>query len=579
MTKRGLTAKRVVVDNRLADILINLDGTREILLLGSGGEAREMALLSASSLGNTPFTPGKHIPVLIGSGVGFAVTALIAKLEESLGPDFALIIIDKEEEILNANGLREKLSCYKGIRWITTKETDAALRLLTKIQEECGNLPLFPFTHPFYPRLDKAYYGQIRDAGKASARGNFWDKASYPKFSGEKPRLLLLTSKYFLIGDVIAACECLGIPHFLLQVPDEEIGHTEFVEELLTAILSFKPDCILTLNHLGVDREGVLIDLLERIHLPLASWFVDNPHLVLAHYSKLISPWTIFTWDADNLPSLRALGFEHVFYLPLGTDEARFHPPAKAEALPATHPWRSDVSFVGNSMLRKVMPRLEKLRLHSDLTANYKEVSREFTQSAVRSVEMFLRQNHPELVPLYLALGDVASRLDYEVLLTWEATLQYRLACVSATLPFHPLIVGDDGWLTLLADAPCRWRRHTELSYYMDLPRFYPASKINFNCTSQQMKGAVNQRVFDVPATGAFCLTDWREQIENLFEPEKEVICYHSPEEAADMIRFFKDRPKSRNTISLAARKRILAEHTYRRRIMSLTATMRRIFA
>ena len=46
------------------------------------------------------------------------------------------------------------------------------------------------------------------------------------------------------------------------------------------------------------------------------------------------------------------------------------------------------------------------------------------------------------------------------------------------------------------------------LNYYKDLPLLYNACKINFNATSLQMKEAVNQRVFDVPACGAFLLTD-----------------------------------------------------------------------
>ena len=76
-------------------------------------------------------------------------------------------------------------------------------------------------------------------------------------------------------------------------------------------------------------------------------------------------------------------------------------------------------------------------------------------------------------------------------------------------LDFNPLIVGDPGWKELLKGRD-GWRYHSELSYYDDLPDFYPLSDINFNCTSQQMKGAVNQRVFDVPCCNGFLLTDHR---------------------------------------------------------------------
>ncbi|MDR3074210.1 MAG: glycosyltransferase [Deltaproteobacteria bacterium] len=580
MTRAVVAASALMADGELTDILVRLNDGSAAPMLGKGGKERELALLSALSPEKTPFSPGKQLPVLLGGGVGFAASALAASLEKALGQDFPLAVVDKETAILEAAGLRESLARHPGIRWITEEKAEDALRELTRWQESCGNLPFFPFSHPFYLRLDKAYYGSLRDAAAASARYNFWEKAAYAKFTDRAPRLLLLTSKYFLTGELVAACERLGVPHQLLQVPEGEMGHTEFVERLLSAALAFRPDCIVTINHLGVDREGVLMGLLERLELPLASWFVDNPHLVLAHYAGLVNPWTaIFTWDADNIPSLRALGFTHVFYLPLGTDATRFCPPPPGKALPAGHPWRADVSFVGNSMLHKVEARLDKLRLPPELAATYKALSREFAGSEIRSVEAFLHAAHPELVPFYRALGGQVEQLDYEVLLTWESTLQYRLSCVAATLPFKPLIVGDDGWLELLAGEKRPWRRHPEVTYYTDLPRFYPASAINFNCTSKQMKGAVNQRVFDVPATGSFCLTDWREQIENLFEPGKEVICYQSPEEAEAMIRFYLANPAARETVSRAARRRVLAEHTYDRRIKTLLNTLRETFS
>ncbi len=561
-------------EGRLADIAVPLAG-RPAPMLGSGGAARELSLLGNLSA----FDTEKYLPVLIGSGVGFALAALTEHLLKQRGENFALAVVDKEAGILEINDLRRQYARFPGIVWLCGGDSHTVLRELTRWQEKNDNLALFPFTHPFYLRLDRDFYASVRDAASASAKYNFWEKASYSKFSSDPPRLLLLTSSYFLIGEIVAACERLAVPHRFIQIPDGELGHEEFVEKLLSAALEFRPDCILTINHLGVDREGVLMGLLDRLRLPLASWFVDNPHLVLAHYSNLVSPWTaIFTWDADNIASLRALGFEHVFYLPLGTDVTRFTPPGQGQVLPPDHPWRSDVSFVGNSMLHKVDARLKVLHLPPVLHDSYREVAAQFADSDIRSVDEFLRSARPDLVPAYQSLGGPLKQLDYEVMLTWEATLQYRLSCVKATLPFRPLIVGDDGWQTLLAGSLPPWRSHSELRYYIDLPLFYPASAVNFNCTSKQMKGAVNQRVFDVPAAGAFCLTDWRDQIENLFEPGKEVICYHSPEEAADLIRRYLKDTAGRNAVSTAARKRVLAEHSYDHRLRALIRTMQSVF-
>ncbi|EPR36213.1 protein of unknown function DUF3880 [Alkalidesulfovibrio alkalitolerans DSM 16529] len=513
---------------------------------------------------------GRGLPVLLGAGLGHALKLLLAEHD---GP---VAVIDKETTIAEASGARALLDGQPEGRvlWIAEEDREAALAALTRFQSAHGGLPFAPIVHPLYARLDRDYYGALREALLASSKADFWGRARYAKFKGDLPRVLLITSQYFLMGEIVAACERLGAPHRLLSLEAREMGRTEFVQALLTAVVEFKPDFVFTVNHLGVDREGVLTELLARLELPLASWFVDNPHLILYIYDRLNSPYTaIFTWDADNLGSLKAMGFPHVRYLPLATDALRFRPGA-----PGLPQWRSRVSFVGNSMVTKVAKRLTAAEPTPRLAAAYPEIARGFSESSERSVRAYLEHAHPDLAPDFAALSTVERRLAFETLVTWEATRQYRLGCIQATLPFSPLIAGDPAWKELLPDEGRAWRWIGELSYYDDLPGFYPQAEVNFNCTSKQMKGAVNQRVFDVPAAGAFLVTDHREQIEELFRPGTEVVCYHEPAEAEDLIRYHLAHPATRERVTRAARERILAEHTYDIRLRELFAAMREIY-
>ena len=262
-------------------------------------------------------------------------------------------------------------------RLLIVQESDprAALTILTHWQTAHGGRPLLPLPLPFYQRLDRPYYGWLREQLAASADFDFWGRAVRPRFREATPRLLLLTSKYFLMGEVQRACEQLNLPYKLVLIGEGEVAQGDFVRQLLEAVLSFHPDCCLTLNHMGVDIEGVLMDLLARLQLPLASWFVDNPHLIIHLYSKCISPWTaLFTYDADNVDSLHAAGFPHVFYLPLGTDLERFRPSSK----PVPASWKADVSFVGNSMVYKVGARLKKTKLPRSLLRTFRASAQEF---------------------------------------------------------------------------------------------------------------------------------------------------------------------------------------------------------
>ncbi len=575
----------VLREGRLVDVCARVSG-RDMFMLGTGGPEREGRILGTF----TSSQQERGLPVLLGSGMGFALAELLSRYD---GP---IAVVDKELSILRLTGLvsfpeepafaahlpsemaiRLQTALRDGrILWIADADTQTALSGLTRWQAEHGGGPLLPFANPFYLRINREYYGTLRDALGASSRYDFWARATYPKFHNTTPRLLLITSQYFLMGEIITACERLGYPYHLLSLGNDAVGHTEFVERLLKAVLEFRPDFAFTINHLGVDREGVLTDLLERLQLPLASWFVDNPHLILYLYNRLVSPWTtLFTWDIDNIPSLREQGFEHVRYLSLGTDPVRFAPPS---AVPAVHPLKREVSFVGNSMVHKVAHRMKAGRFPRALLTSYREVAHNFGAHEERSVRAFLRQHHPDLYSVFSELEPAERQLSYETMITWEATRQYRTHCVAQTLPYSPLIVGDTGWKQTFRHSTHTWQLHPEISYYDALPQFYPLSTINFNCTSKQMKGAVNQRVFDVPATGSFVLTDWRDQIENLFVPDKEVVCYHEPEEASGLIDFYLRNPAARQRIIMAARKRILAEHTYEHRLQELVHSMRDIY-
>ena len=129
-----------------------------------------------------------------------------------------------------------------------------------------------------------------------------------------------------------------------------------------------------------------------------------------------------------------------------------------------------------------------------------------------------------------------------------------------------------------MPDCGTVWKCLGPLDYYEDLPFFYPQSDVSLNATSLQMKGAVNQRVFDVPAAGGFVLTDAREQLAALFTPGREAAVYADPGEIEALARHYLSHPAQRERVSRAARERIAAEHTYEHRLAELAGAMKKAF-
>lgn len=553
----------VYASGELIDVTATSNG-RQITMLGPGGIERELAPVKQF------LAKQDGLPVLLGAGLGPGLRLLASEYD---GP---IAILDVNAELRALTGSLENLdpAVKARIALIDAASTADALHLLTKWQDENAGKPMRPIGNAFYQRVQPEWYGELRKSVTASSQMDFWSKARQPRFASDNPRVLLLASKYFLIGEIEGACKKLDIPYKLIRVGEDAVDSGEFVKNLLQEVVDFRPDCCITLNHMGVDVEGVLMDLLAKLELPLASWFVDNPHLIIHLYNKCVSPWTtLFTWDEDNLPTLRAKGFEHVHYLPLATDPDRFRPNA-GKGRPE---WKSRVSFVGNSMLYKVGARLKAGKFPAPLLRSLNKVSAAFSASEDRAVPDFIASHFPDSYATYLNLPDNEARLAYETAVTWKATQIYRNERVAMLLPFGPLIVGDSGWRVEFRHSKSQPRYLDPIAYYNELPIFYGLSEINFNCTSRQMKGAVNQRVFDAPAAGGFVLTDWRPQMAALFDPD-EMAFYRDKEEIPGLVSHYLANPKERKRILAKARKRVLATHKWEDRLKTMLATMREIY-
>jgi spore maturation protein CgeB len=111
-----------------------------------------------------------------------------------------------------------------------------------------------------------------------------------------------------------------------------------------------------------------------------------------------------------------------------------------------------------------------------------------------------------------------------------------------------------------------------------DTVRIYNASAINLNLhSSVRAEEAVspgdfvNPRTFELAACEAFQLVDRRSLLDELFGPE-ELARFSSLPELLAAVAHYKDRPDERRQMAARARERVLAEHTYAKRMGALLA-------
>ncbi len=505
---------------------------------------------------------GRGLVVVLGLGLGYHVLEMVHRWP---GAEICVVEALREVQDLALRNpalaeIREKIHLFAGL------PQAEALREITRRQLAAGMKPIRLFVLASAASAFPEYYEPLRTSLEKAAAVNLSERLRYPKFKGEAARVLLVDFGYFLTREIRRACRALGHPVTVIPVEGQE-GSDALIGRLIERILAFKPDFLLTVNHLGFDEEGLLTAFFRSIEMPVASWYVDNPNLIVKAFAGNVSPFTaLFVWDETYIDEMKRMGFESVTYLPLATDASLFRPAPPGN--PRLRAYRCEVGFVGDSMVRRV----EKwhARLRPSLRPLAEELARRMYASRRPLEELF--QGLPPSRRELLDQAPAPERAAFEAAVLLHATLFYRRDCVAAVTPFRYRVHGDEGWHGLFQESV---RIFPALDYYRELPLFYNACAVNLNATSLQMAAAVNQRVFDVPACGGFLLTDRRPSLAELFEVGREVVTFEEPEEIPEVVRFYLDRPGSRREIATRGRARVLREHTYRHRLEVLIRTMR----
>jgi spore maturation protein CgeB len=77
-------------------------------------------------------------------------------------------------------------------------------------------------------------------------------------------------------------------------------------------------------------------------------------------------------------------------------------------------------------------------------------------------------------------------------------------------------------------------------------------------------------REFEAPMSGALYCTGYMDELTEMFEPDKEMLIYHSQHELLEKVVYYLAHPAQAEQVRLAGRKRALAEHTYHDRFRKL---------
>ncbi len=124
--------------------------------------------------------------------------------------------------------------------------------------------------------------------------------------------------------------------------------------------------------------------------------------------------------------------------------------------------------------------------------------------------------------------------------------------------------------------SPIR-RRYRGNAWGIEMYQILQYSKITLNHhIGVAERYANNMRLFEATGVGTLLITDWKKNLDQIFELGKEVIAYRNAEECAELVRYYLTHDRERETVAKAGQQRTLRDHTYYQRMGELLDIVRK---
>lgn len=98
----------------------------------------------------------------------------------------------------------------------------------------------------------------------------------------------------------------------------------------------------------------------------------------------------------------------------------------------------------------------------------------------------------------------------------------------------------------------------------------FAGSKINLNISLKGIEGGTPQRIMDILGAGGFVMTNYCEETAELFEEDREIVMFRTPEELMEKVSYYLVHDREREQIAAAGCKKVLQCYTYEKKLRRL---------
>lgn len=310
----------------------------------------------------------------------------------------------------------------------------------------------------------------------------------------------------------------------------------------------------------------------EKANVKYLSWAWDSP--LLTHYAMEKIPDTsyVFTFDKAEIDNLKRIGIEKAYYLPLTTNS--FVNGGLTITKEDEKKFSKDISFIGNLYDNDII--LNPARYFGEEKAL---VAVDYLTNRICDYSdniKFVKEFTDDLFEEYLTrISDDTKSLEYkrayfELMFSRNIAHSERVAILNRIATKYPIdLFTKKGDRSDLKNVII----HGPVDSMAEMPKIFHLSKINLNLTLHSIKTGVPLRVFDIMGVGGFVLSNYQEELAELFVEDKEVVLFKNMDEMMDKIDYYLKHEDARSKIAMNGYKRVKKDYSHENALKKMFET------
>ena len=368
--------------------------------------------------------------------------------------------------------------------------------------------------------------------------------------------------------DLILGLKSLGLEvlEYTREMTKKDYGPAECVRELSEYLQDKPVDFVMSINFFPT-----VSMVCQIFKLRYLTWIVDAP--VMELYTSAITNEVnrVFVFDRALYNDIYPLNPTGVFHLPLAANVASKKKLFSESSEKTKQKYTHDIAFVG-SLYTEKCPYDRAKDLPASTRGYFDAIMR--AQERVYGfyfIEELLEDKHIEdfknhINGFYTLPGD-----NY---LTDRRTLSQlyignKITAMERVDTFKELSKRFEIDIYTASDTSgIPGLRNRGLAKTLtEMPIIFNRAGININMTSKPIRTGLPLRIFDILSCEGFLISNYQEEISELFVPGEEIVMYGSVEELSDLCAYYLEHKKESREIARCGYEKLAANYTYEKQL------------